>query len=230
MQLSTLTPALLALLPAVSAGYSYGGGSSSSGSSSDSSSTSSGSAAAVNGVTVINVGKTPLKMEPSSVNVPQGEIIEFHFFSGAHSVAQSAFDSPCTPLNATAGFFSGPQRVSSGEGSNVFRVVSTGQPMWYYCATGQHCQGGMVGVINPPSNGARTIQQYTAAAAGAAQNVAPAAVQGGEVAAAGSAVTTGTSTGTSPTRTPGSAGVSSLGSLSIPVLGFAVAVAALMSS
>lgn len=150
MQLTILTPALLALLPAVSAGYSYGG-SSGSGSSSDTSSTTSGSAAAQNGVTVINVGKTPLKMEPSSVNVPQGEIIEFHFFGGSHSVAQSAFDSPCVPLNATAGFFSGRQPVATGaEGANVFRVVSTGQPMWYYCATGQHCQSGMVGVINPP--------------------------------------------------------------------------------
>ena len=144
-----LPAALLALAPVVSAGY--GGGSSSSGGSGSVS----GSPQAQNDVTVINVGKNGQTMEPDSVTVARGQIIEFHFFTGAHSVAQSAFDSPCTPLNATAGngtegFFSGSQQVSSGEGANVFRVVSTGTPMWFYCATQRHCQNGMVGVINPP--------------------------------------------------------------------------------
>lgn len=79
------------------------------------------------------------------------------------------------------------------------------------------------------ANGARTIQQYTAAAQDAPQNIEPEAVQGGEVAAAGS-TPTGTGSGTSPTQTRGSAGVSSLASLSIPVLGLAAALAALMSA
>lgn len=148
MQLSMLPPALLALLPAV-AGYSYGGGSTSD-------SGSSGPAAVpATDVTVINVGRDGLTMDPNDIDVPSGGIIEFHFYTGAHSVAQSAFDSPCTPLdaaagNGTAGFFSGPQRVEEGQSNNVFRVVSTGNPMWYYCATGSHCQNGMVGVINRP--------------------------------------------------------------------------------
>lgn len=150
MQLSMLPPALLALLPLVSAGYSYGSGSGGS-----TQSSSSGSSSAATGVTVVNVGKNGLTMEPNDIAVPAGQTIEFHFFTGAHSVAQSAFDGPCTPLNATAGngvegFFSGSQAVQSGESPNVFRVVSTGSPMWYYCATGRHCQNGMVGVINKP--------------------------------------------------------------------------------
>jgi len=157
MQLTLLPTALLALLPVASAGYSYGGSSGASPSTGNSAAAqNSGTpAAAAGGVTVINVGQNPLKMEPNDVTVPQGGIIEFRFFTGAHSVAQSAFDSPCTPLNATAangaeGFFSGSQAVSSGQGPNVFRVTSTGSPMWYYCATGRHCQDGMVGVINKP--------------------------------------------------------------------------------
>ncbi|KXX74484.1 hypothetical protein MMYC01_209857 [Madurella mycetomatis] len=224
MQLSMLPPALLALLPAV-AGYSYGGGSTSD------SGSSGPSAVPATDVTVINVGRDGLTMDPNEVDVPSGGIIEFHFFTGAHSVAQSAFDSPCTPLdatagNGTAGFFSGPQRVEEGESNNVFRVVSTGSPMWYYCATGSHCQNGMVGVINRPSNGERTLEQYSAAAAEASQNIAPDSVRGGEIAELGSDATTG-----SGSDDPnGNAGVSSLGSLNIPIFALAVAVAALMAA
>lgn len=79
------------------------------------------------------------------------------------------------------------------------------------------------------ASGARTIQQYIAAAVDAPQNIEPEAVQGGQIAAAGSAAT-GTGAGSSATQTPGSAGVSSLATLSIPVLGFAAALAALMSA
>jgi len=232
MQLTLLPATLLALIPLAAAvpGYSYGGSdsSSSSGSSGTGSAAAaqSGTASSTSGVTVINVGKSQLKMEPNDVTVPAGGIIEFHFFSGAHSVAQSAFDSPCQPLTGNStGFFSGSQAVQSGEGANVFRVVSTGSPMWYYCATQKHCQGGMVGVINKPAtNAQRTIQNYAAAAANAQANVAPQSVQGGSVVAAGSPVTTGTGTGTSPQPSKaGAAGVVR----DFRMVGAAVAVAAL---
>lgn len=160
MQLTMLPATLLALAPLVAAspGYSYGSDTSSSSGSSSSGTTSGTTQSAAqtqNGVTRIDVGKGGQVMSPNDVTVPMGEIIEFHFFQGAHSVSQSAFDNPCVPINNTAsngveGFFSGPVSVASGESSNVFRVVSTGSPMWYYCATGKHCQNGMVGVINKP--------------------------------------------------------------------------------
>lgn len=156
MQLTMLPVTLLALAPLVAAspGYSYGSDTSSS-SGSSSSGTTQSAAQTQAGVTRIDVGKGGQVMSPNDVTVPMGEIIEFHFYQGAHSVAQSAFDNPCVPINSTAsngveGFFSGPVSVASGESSNVFRVVSTGSPMWYYCATGKHCQNGMVGVINKP--------------------------------------------------------------------------------
>jgi hypothetical protein len=229
MQLSMLPSALLALLPLVSAGYSYGG--SGSGTTTNSASTSGVASPATNGITVVNVGKNGLTMEPNDVSVPKGEIIEFHFFTGAHSVAQSAFDGPCTPLNATAGngtegFFSGAQSVQQGESANVFRVVSTGNPMWYYCATGKHCQNGMVGVVNKPASGQRTIQQYASRAALAASNVAPSAARGGDLVSAGSQTGTGTGSAATATRTPGSAGVNSLSGLSLPMLGLSAAAAA----
>ncbi|KAK0616383.1 hypothetical protein B0T14DRAFT_523029 [Immersiella caudata] len=230
MQLSLL----LSLLPLAAATPGYGGsyGGSDSSSSSSGSGTAaaaqSGTASAANGVTTIAVGKTALKMEPADVTVPAGQIIEFHFYNGAHSVAQSAFDSPCQPLNTT-GFFSGSQPVTGANaGSTVFRVVSTGQPMWYYCATGQHCQRGMVGVINKPANNAaRTLQTYTAGAANAASNVAPQSVQGGTIASMGSEVATGTGTGSNPQRTNAAAGVMSDMRLVGAVVGLAAVVFAL---
>jgi plastocyanin len=165
-------------------------------------------------------------MTPNEVTVPAGEMIEFHFYAGAHSVAQSSFDKPCEPLvnGTTVGFFSGPQQVAAGAmGANVFRVKSTGSPMWFYCATQRHCQSGMVGVINKPA--ARTIAQYAAAAARAPNNVAPAAVGGGDLAAANGATPTGSGPGA--TDRPNGAGAGFFGQLSMPVLGFAAAVAAI---
>lgn len=65
----------------------------------------------------------------------------------------------------------------------------------------------MVGVINKPANNAqRTIQAYTAAAANAAQNIAPSSQKGGVLVAAGSPVTAGTGSGNvQPSRAPGAA-------------------------
>ncbi|KAF3352623.1 hypothetical protein VdG1_08789 [Verticillium dahliae VDG1] len=96
------------------------------------------------------VGESGLTFDPAEVTAAVGDVVEFHFYPQAHSVAQSSFDSPCQPLNTT-GFFSGPVRVQSGVSDQVFSVtVENTNPQWYYCATGQHCQNGMVGVINAP--------------------------------------------------------------------------------
>ncbi|GKT59630.1 extracellular serine-rich protein [Colletotrichum tofieldiae] len=174
---------LSALLPAAAVMAQYGSGS-------DSASSTSASAAAASsiaGVHVVKVGDGGLTFEPNSVKAAVGDIVEFHFYPRAHSVAQSAFDSPCQPLSngTTTGFFSGPVQVASGVGSEVFTVeVKDTNPKWFYCATGQHCQGGMVGVINAPSNGQRTIEQYAQAAAAAQANVAPSATGGGSLGSA----------------------------------------------
>jgi hypothetical protein len=47
----------------------------------------------------------------------------------------------------------------------VFTIlINDTKPLWYYCATGKHCQSGMAGVINPPTGGNRTIEAYKTAA------------------------------------------------------------------
>lgn len=97
---------------------------------------------------VVKVGDGGLTFSPESTTAAVGDTVEFHFYPMAHSVAQSSFAKPCEPLNSTS-FFSGPVAVSSGVSDKVFTVtVENETPIWFYCATGDHCQEGMVGAIN----------------------------------------------------------------------------------
>ncbi|EQB56238.1 hypothetical protein CGLO_03775 [Colletotrichum gloeosporioides Cg-14] len=213
---------LLALLPAVAmAQYGYGSddaADSSSMTTTASAAAASSSSSASGTVHVVKVGDGGLTFSPNDVKAAVGDTVEFHFYPKAHSVAQSSFDKPCEPLsNGTAtGFFSGPVPVSSGEGADVFSVkVEDASPKWFYCATAQHCQGGMVGVINAPSSGGRTVDAYKEAAAKAEKNVAPASTGGGTLgpAATGSPSSSGGS-GTSASGTSAASGTAASGSAS----------------
>jgi len=57
--------------------------------------------------------------------------------------------------------------------------VTSTQPVTVYCAQAQHCQSGMVMVINPAPAGAQSLQQYQATCAKAKTNVPAKAVTGG---------------------------------------------------
>jgi len=125
---------------------------------------------------------------PEVLEANVGELVQFHFYPKNHSVAQSTFDDPCVPIsesasgNGTEGFFSGFMPVeANSEVMPTFTIpVQDEKPIWYYCATGPHCQNGMVGVINPPKDNAeRTIENYRAAAAGTTTEV-PDEEKGGE--------------------------------------------------
>ncbi|KAI9155108.1 putative GPI-anchored cupredoxin [Paramyrothecium foliicola] len=202
-------------LPLVPAAFAYG-----SGYSSPDKATSDKAEAAVAGVHVVKVGDGGLTFEPAELKAAIGEVVEFHFYPQAHSVAQSSFDAPCQPLNTT-GFFSGPVPVASGVGEQVFSVtIEDEKPLWYYCATGQHCQNGMVGVINAPANGQRTLSQYAEAASAAEDNVAPEEVGGGVL---GAPATTPPSSAPTPSETPQSAGVSIRGDIRWGLMTFGVA-------
>lgn len=99
-------------------------------------------ASSVSGVHVVKVGQNGLTFDPETLTVPVGETVEFHYWPKAHSVARSSFDRPCQPLNTTS-FFSGPIQVASGMSPTVFSItVNDTNPIWYYCATGSHCQSG----------------------------------------------------------------------------------------
>ncbi|RSL46169.1 hypothetical protein CEP54_013981 [Fusarium duplospermum] len=130
---------------------------------------------------VVKVGDGGLTFSPADLKAEVGDTVEFHFYKGTHSVAQSSFDKPCEPLNSTA-FFSGDFSVSDDVSDEVFTItVEAETPIWYYCAVQGHCQGGMVGVINAPSSGQRTLAAYKKAAADVDETVEPSSTGGGEL-------------------------------------------------
>lgn len=90
---------------------------------------------------------------PNVVTAAVGDVVQFQFSNGNHTVTQSAADQGCTPLQATV-----PTAVHSGhipfqdgaqEVGTFNLVVANTDPMFLYCATGPHCQEGQVMVINP---------------------------------------------------------------------------------
>ncbi|KAF2843519.1 hypothetical protein M501DRAFT_905398, partial [Patellaria atrata CBS 101060] len=117
---------------------------------------------------------------PKNTIANVGDFVQFQFWPKNHSVVQSAFDSPCVPLqnvqpNATQAFFSGfmPVTVDSTETPTYTIQVHDMKPIWYYCSQAMHCQNGMVGAINAPLTGEKTIEKYTELAGGAPQNLSP---------------------------------------------------------
>ncbi|KNG45456.1 extracellular serine-rich protein [Stemphylium lycopersici] len=121
-----------------------------------------------------------------------------------HSVASSDANSPCQPQrNAIFSDFqpipgnpngnpNGNGGGNAGNGRNrnnnrqagntpMFMVpITDNQPMYIYCSQAQHCQQGMVMVINPPN--AAAVTQYQNKAAQANNNVSPrGGISGGQV-------------------------------------------------
>lgn len=120
-----------------------------------------------------------LVFEPKNMQAAPGSMVQFHFYpkvclrsAGAHtsskrpvaltslatqnhSVVQSTFDQPCQPIKnnmpSATGFFSGfmPVKANASMMPSYTIMVNDTKPIWYYCSQGDHCQDGMVGVINP---------------------------------------------------------------------------------
>jgi plastocyanin len=90
----------------------------------------------------VQVGDTGLDFNPNSITAAKGDVINFTIFPD-HNVAQSTFSSPCQP--------SGDAAIYSGTNAKTFAVtVNNTDPLWFYCATPQHCSNGMVMAVNPP--------------------------------------------------------------------------------
>lgn len=97
----------------------------------------------------IDVGGDGLVFSPNSTTAAVGDTVTFHFYPRAHGVARSSYSSPCAAMDN--GFNSGFVKVASGKSNTTFTItVNNTDPIWYYCPQGDHCQAGMVGVINPP--------------------------------------------------------------------------------
>lgn len=164
---------------------------------------------------VIQVGgpNGSLAFYPETVRANVGDLVQFQFNPKNHSVAQSTFDQPCVPIgnimpNKTDAFWSGfmPAAAAAAGGNGTvggkltytIRVMNN-NPIWYYCSQARHCQGGMVGTINPPlaAGSNRTISSFKQLAASAPENLSP-----GQQAGQGS----GSPSPTGPTADPNNGG------------------------
>ena len=99
----------------------------------------------------ISVGKEGLSFWPNSTTADKGDTLTFHFWPKAHNVVQGSFDSACSPMQG-GGIYSDFVPVNGDKAADKTFVVTVNdtKPIWYYCSQGSHCQGGMVGVVNPP--------------------------------------------------------------------------------
>jgi len=111
----------------------------------------------------IDVGKDGLTYSPNVTTANPGDKVTFTFYSGAHTVNEASFSSPCVPRKD--GFYSGFVPTESGPAPKQFVITVGASPMWFYCGQADHCQKGMVGVINQHKSGNKTIDAFASAAA-----------------------------------------------------------------
>ncbi|KAF2657270.1 Cupredoxin [Lophiostoma macrostomum CBS 122681] len=149
---------------------------------------------------LVVVGNGSLKFEPDTITAAEGDTVTFKFWPKNHSVAQGAFAKPCEPMDN--GFWSGYIPSSQGAAADTYmiEVKNKSTPIWFYCTQGQHCAGGMVGVINQAATGNKTIDAYkNASTAFAKAGVEPksAAGTGGMIMANGTSMSNSSSSGNS---------------------------------
>jgi plastocyanin len=99
---------------------------------------------------IVVVGNNSIEFFPNTLSAKTGDTVTFRFWPKNHSIVQSTFASPCKPLDG--GIWSGFIPSSTGASQDTFqiKIQNDTTPIWYYCSQMKHCQGGMVGVINPP--------------------------------------------------------------------------------
>ncbi|KND92838.1 hypothetical protein TOPH_02825 [Tolypocladium ophioglossoides CBS 100239] len=182
----------------------------------------------------IKVGDNGKDFSPNSVTADKGDTIEYHFIKSKHSVVAGDFTKGCSPLTP-GGFYSGDVQPK-GSDPSVFQVtVNNTDPIFFYCAVANHCQSGMVGVVNPTSD--QTLDKYTSSAKSASSNVSPNAPYGGRLlqasgatASASSATssTTSSTTGSSPTQTKAAGAAGHLSASLLAIAGVAAGAAAFL--
>jgi plastocyanin len=100
----------------------------------------------------VNVGgNQQLLFTPSTVRALPGDVVQFTFLDLNHTVTSgNPFGGGCTPSNVFNSGFIPVSNQTAATAKPTFSVVITNTlPMVVYCAQLQHCQNGMVMVINP---------------------------------------------------------------------------------
>ncbi|KAJ3568325.1 hypothetical protein NP233_g5789 [Leucocoprinus birnbaumii] len=124
-------------------------------------------------VVTIQVGSTEdapggiFQFIPNNVTATNGTVINFRFsgMPGNHSVTQSTFNDPCTPM--VGGFDSGwvflPNPGLTPIPEWNLTITNDSHPIWFFCkqlAPTPHCLADMVGAINPPTSGDNSFDNY----------------------------------------------------------------------
>jgi len=115
---------------------------------------------------VVQAGFQGTVYTPQTVTAALNATVAFQFFGNVHTVTQSSFEEPCSPL--PGGFHSGYIRgLNLTAPVQIWNLVVTNvnAPIWFFCATTSptfHCSDGMVGAINPPSQA--MYSQFSSAA------------------------------------------------------------------
>ncbi|KAN0072074.1 Cupredoxin [Elaphomyces granulatus] len=138
-------------------------------------------ASAVSAKTInVKVGDGSLTYSPNSTKAEVGDEVAFIFYPLNHTVNQASFSNPCIPLKD--GFFSGFINSSSGPASNEFVItVKDTSPIWFYCGQAAHCENGMVGVINEPTAGNKTLEAFASNAKNVGKSENPDKLTGGKI-------------------------------------------------
>ncbi|KAL1863605.1 hypothetical protein Plec18170_000443 [Paecilomyces lecythidis] len=140
-----------------------------------------------------------LTFSPDQLNVNPGEMVQFQFYPKNHSVVQSTFNDPCTPMAKSmpgmTGIMSGFMPVSAdAKDVPVFTMmVNDTKPMWIYCGQKGHCQKGMVMAINVASGSNKTLSAFKSLAAQASSDGSSSST--GSTSSSGSSGSSGSSTG-----------------------------------
>lgn len=105
---------------------------------------------------VVAVGLQGSFYSPGAVAAALNSTITFEFYGDVHTVTQSTFEDPCSPI--PGGFHSGYFGMGLNSSAPIISwnliVTNVSAPIWFFCATKSpafHCSVGMVGAINPPS-------------------------------------------------------------------------------
>ncbi|KAJ1323675.1 hypothetical protein MN608_10920 [Microdochium nivale] len=121
---------------------------------------------------------------PNIVHAAIGDVIQFQFSSGNHTVTESAAGAPCIALQATdpSAIHSGhiPYEAGQADVGTFNMPVTSTEPLFLFCATGPHCQTGQVMMVNAINDA--QLLDYAKLAAGAPETVDGTTVVGGSVA------------------------------------------------
>ncbi|KAG9045723.1 hypothetical protein FS837_005771 [Tulasnella sp. UAMH 9824] len=152
------------------------------------------------------VGGSGLTFTPNQVVAAVGDVVTFEFHPKNHTLTQSTFANPCSPM--AGGVDSGYMPVAAD--ATTFPVfsfrINEVTPLWFYCAQGNHCQSGMVMAINVNTSSPNTFDAYLAKATGSAASASGSAAPTTQTASAAASVTSAAAAATSGTSSTGATG------------------------